>query len=137
MRGIEQGVIYVLKNINHTVNIDNTNQLHPFYLVYIKQSGEVISTHINVKHTLDIIRTIAKGRSEPIPELFVPFNQETDDGRNMSTYSALLNRAIESILTVHQDGDIDSLFRPGGTLALMSNIEGLEDFELISFFVIK
>jgi len=136
-RGIEPGVIYVLKNINDTVNIDSTNQLHPFYLVYIKQSGEILSTHLNVKRTLDIVRTIAKGKSEPLPALFEPFNQETDDGRNMSTYSGLLNKAIESILHVHQDGDINSLFRPGGTTALMNSIEGLEDFELISFFVIK
>lgn len=136
-RGIEPGVIYVLKNINNSVNIDNTNQLHPFYLVYLKQSGEVISTHLTVKRTLDIVRTISKGKSEPIAAVFEPFNEETDDGRNMTTYSRLLNTAIQSILNVHQDSDIESLFRPGGTTALMNSVQGLEDFELISFFVIK
>jgi SNF2 family DNA or RNA helicase len=136
-RDIDPGVIYVLKNINNSVNIDNTNQLHPFYLVYIKQSGEILSTHLNVKRTLDIIRTIAKGKSEPIVGVFEPFNQETDDGRNMQSYSTLLNTAIQSIIHVHQEGDIDSLFRSGGTSALMNSVKGLEDFELISFFVIK
>ena len=54
--GLEKGVIYVLKNINSDVNIDNMNQLHPFYLVYIKEDGKVISNHLCVKNTLDIFR---------------------------------------------------------------------------------
>jgi hypothetical protein len=58
--GIHEGVIFVLKNINKEVNIDNTNQLHPFYLVYINQDGEVVSNHLNVKNTLDILRSLSK-----------------------------------------------------------------------------
>ena len=53
--GLEKGVIYVLKNINNNVNIDNMNQLHPFYLVYIKEDGTVLSNHLCVKNTLDIL----------------------------------------------------------------------------------
>jgi superfamily II DNA or RNA helicase len=136
-KGIEQGVIFVLKNINEGVNIDNTNQLHPFYLVYIKDTGEVLSTHLNVKHTLDIIRSIAKGEDEAIPAVFNLFNQETDDGNNMSKYAGLLNGAIESILDVKDEGEVDSLFKSGGTTALMNSVKGLEDFELITFMVIK
>ena len=32
--------------------------------------------------------------------------------------------------------DIDSLFSPGGTTALLSEVSGLEDFELICFLAI-
>ncbi|MCK4269409.1 MAG: DEAD/DEAH box helicase family protein, partial [Methanogenium sp.] len=32
---VPPGVIYVLKNINDEVNINNTNLLHPFYIVYV------------------------------------------------------------------------------------------------------
>lgn len=136
-KGIEEGAIFVLKNINQGVNIDNTNQLHPFYLVYVKQSGEILSTHLNVKQTLDMIRAISKGNNEPIAEAYTIFNQETDDGNDMGTYSALLNTAIESILNVKDEGDIDSLFKAGGTTALKNTIKGLEDFELLTFFAVK
>lgn len=136
-RKIEEGVIFVLKNINKEVNIDNTNQLHPFYLVYIKDSGEVISNHLNVKNTLDILRIISKSEKEPIREVYEEFNSETNDGKNMIKYSELLNKSIESILNVKDESDVESLFTPGGTTALLNNIKGLEDFELITFIVIK
>jgi ribosomal protein S17E len=136
-RGIEEGVIFVLKNINKEVNIDNTNQLHPFYLVYIKDSGEVLSNHLSVKNTLDILRIISKGEKEPIKEVYELFNEETNDGKYMQNYSALLNKSIESILNVKDERDVDSLFSPGGTTALVNNIKGLEDFELITFIVVK
>lgn len=135
-KGITAGVIYVLKNINKSVNIDNTNQLHPFYLVYIRQSGEVVSNHLNVKNTLDILRSIAKGKHEPIPAVYELFNDETEDGKNMKKYSNLLGDAIESIIHVKDDSEVDSLFSRGGTTALATNIKGLEDFELITFMVV-
>lgn len=136
-RGIEEGVIFVLKNINTAVNIDKTNQLHPFYLVYITAEGDVLSNHLNVKTTLDILRAISKGNSEAIQEVYDLFNEETDDGKNMTKYSQLLNKAIDSVLHVKDESDVDSLFSPGGTTALMNNIKGLEDFELLTFVVIK
>jgi len=135
--GIEEGVVFVLKNINKGVNIDNTNQLHPFYLVYIKDNGEVLSNHLNVKNTLDIVRSISRGISEPIAEVFSVFNQETDDGKKMDKYSELLGASIESILNVKDASDVDSLFSGGGTTALRNTVKGLEDFELVTFLVIK
>lgn len=134
--GIEEGVIYVLKNINNEVNIDNTNQLHPFYLVYIKENGEIASNHLNVKETLDILRLLSKGHAEPIQAAYEKFNDETRDGKKMEKYSSLLNRAIESIISVKDETDVDSLFLAGGTTALANTIKGLQDFELLTFVVI-
>ena len=134
--GAEKGTIYVLKNINSNVNIQNTNQLHPFYIVYIKEDGEVISNHLSVKNTLDLLRFVSKGRKEPIKEAFEKFNEDTNDGNNMEKYSSLLNKSIESIINVKEESDIDSLFRRGGTTMLQNDITGLEDFELIAFVVI-
>lgn len=134
--GLEKGVIYVLKNINSDVNIDNMNQLHPFYLVYIKEDGTVISNHLCVKNTLDIFRKITKNHLEPIKEAYMKFNDETNDGKDMMKYSKLLNESINSIINIKEESDIDSLFRSGGTTMLLNDIQGLEDFELISFMVI-
>ena len=135
-KGIEKGVIYILKNINNEVNINNTNQLHPFYLVYIKEDGNIISNHLNVKTTLDILRLVSKGKNESIKEAYIKFNEVTNDGKNMKQYSNLLNTAIGSIVNIKEESDIDSLFKSGGTTMLFNDIKGLDDFELISFMVI-
>lgn len=134
--GIEKGVIYVLKNINNDVNIDSMNQLHPFYLVYMKEDGEVLSNHLNVKNTLDLLRTISKGHNEPIKSAYNIFNDFTNDGKDMKLYSKLLSKSIDSIINIKEENDIDSLFRPGGTTMLQNNIKGLDDFELITFMVV-
>ena len=79
--------IYVLKNRSNSVNIDNQNRLHPFYMVYISKDGEVICDHLSPKQMLDKMRFLCKGKTEPIPELYRQFNKETRDGRNMSEFS--------------------------------------------------
>lgn len=131
------GVIFVLRNINQSVNIDNQNRIHPFYMVYLNMDGEVVCDYLDPKKLLDNMRLLCRGKTEPIQNLCDQFNRETDDGRNMSELSQLLSDAINSIIDVKEDSDIDSLFSAGGTSALMSNVSGLDDFELISFLVIK
>ena len=134
--GVEKGTIFVLKNINSNVKIESSNQLHPFYIVYIKDNGQVLSSYLNVKNTLDLLRYISKGKKEPIKEAYNKFNDETNDGIDMTKYSELLNKSIESIINVKQETDIESLFRRGGTTMLQNEIKGIEDFELIAFVVI-
>ena len=134
---LPEGVIFVLKNINNSVNIDNQNRIHPFYMVYIGMDGEVICDYLNPKKMLDDIRLLCRGKKESIKELCQRFNDETDDGRNMSEMSELLSEAINSIIDCKEESDIDSLFSAGGTSALMSEISGLDDFELICFLVVK
>lgn len=134
---LPEGVIFVLRNINNSVNTDNQNRIHPFYMVYIGIDGEVICDYLNPKKMLDDIRLLCRGKNEPIKYLCQQFNEETDDGRNMVEMSELLSEAIESIINSKEESDIDSLFSAGGTSALMSSVSGLDDFELICFLVIK
>lgn len=131
------GVIYVLKNRSNSVNIDNQNRLHPFYMVYIGNDGEVICDHLSPKQMLDKMRFLCKGKTEPIPEAYKPFNKETRDGKDMSRFSKLLGDAIASIIEVKDESDIDS-FLGGGQVSFLSNeIKGLDDFELICFLVVR
>lgn len=134
---LPEGVIFILRNVNNGVNIDNQNRIHPFYMVYIGIDGEVICDYLNPKKMLDDIRLLCRGKSEPIKDLCQRFNEETDDGRNMSAMSELLSESINSIIDSKEESDIDSLFSTGGTSALMSDVSGLDDFELISFLVVK
>ena len=84
------GVMYVLRNRSNSVNIDNQNRLHPFYMVYITNDGEVVCNHLSPKAMLDKMRYLCKGKTEPITELYKQFNKETRDGRNMGKFSELL-----------------------------------------------
>lgn len=134
---VPQGVIYILKNRNNGINIDHTNQLHPFYMVYLSNEGEVRCNHLSPKRLLDAMRLVCKGKTTPDMGLCRQFNKETKDGYKMEFYSKLLQKAVESIITVKDESDIDSLFSEGETTALENNVKGLDDFELITFLVIK
>ncbi|MFO7972704.1 MAG: hypothetical protein R6U40_13280 [Desulfobacterales bacterium] len=134
---LKPGVIFVLRNRNDSVNVNQHNRLHPYYLVYIDKNGELVADHTEVKRLLDLMRTSCKDQAEPLPAVYRLFNKETDEGRNMKAYSDLLNRAIHSMIEVKEEKDIDSLFSGGQTTALVDTITGLNDFELIAFLVVQ
>ena len=131
------GVIYILKNINTNTNINNINRLHPFYMVYIKDNGEIVFNHLKAKELLDKLRLACKGKNIPDKQICSVFNQKTKDGKDMKHYSQLLSQAIGSIISVKEESDVDSLFSDGGTTALENEITGLKDFELICFLVVE
>ena len=131
------GVIYILKNRNNAVNIGHQNLLHPFYMVYLSDEGETIINHLAPKRLLDIMRLACKGKHDPIMELCHQFNQETDNGRRMTHYSDLLQKAVATIVAQKEESDLESLFSFGETTALQGDIKGLDDFELICFLVIR
>jgi SNF2 family DNA or RNA helicase len=134
---IKPGVIFILKNRSNAVNIDRKNLLHPFYMVYLSDQGEVICDHLHPKQLLDAMRHACKNKTEHDPVLCVALNKETADGRKMERYSSLLQSAIESIVAVKSESDIESLFSLGETTALQGEIKGLDDFELITFLIIR
>lgn len=134
---LPEGAIFVLKNRNNGVNIDNLNRIHPFYMVYIGLDGEIICDYLNPKKLLDTMRLSCRGKSEPIKTVYQIFNKETKDGRDMSDMSMLLSDAIASIIDTKEECDIDSLFKAGGTSLGLSDIKGLDDFELICFLAVR
>ena len=131
------GVIYVLKNRNNSVNIDNQNRLHPFYMVYIGEDGKVVCNHLNPKNMLDKMRLMCKGKNEPLPEVYKQFNVETKDGKNMKFFNKLLGDSISSIIEVKDESDMDSFLSGDFIDFKHGQIKGLDDFELICFLVIK
>ena len=134
---VEPGVIYVLKNKNNGVNIDHSNLLHPFYMVYISHTGAVICDHLSPKKLLDKMRYACKDKTVPDMALCKQFNKETRDGKYMRHYSDLLQSAIESIVTVKEESDMDDFLNGVHGDLFAGEIKGLDDFELICFLVIK
>ena len=131
------GVIYVLKNRMNEVNIDKKNRLHPFYMVYISQEGEVLINHLSPKDLLDKFRSLCKSKPLPDSLLCKAFNAETRDGQKMQKYSELLGSAISSIITVKEESDIDSFLGGCKGELFTKEIRGLDDFELICFLVVR
>lgn len=131
------GVVFVLKNIHNDVNINDRNRLHPYYLVYLDEDGVTLHSHLCPKDILDAMRQLCRGQKQPDKALCRAFNAETDDGRKMQKYSDLLEDAVLSIVDAKADSDLDSLFRAGGTTALLDKVSGLDDFELICFVVVR
>ena len=131
------GTIFVLKNRTAGVNIDHKNQLHPFYMVYIRDDGKVQVDHLHPKELLDKMRLICKQVSKPDVELCHEFNKETRDGLRMGKYSDLLSKAINSIISVKEESDVDSFLEGFAGELFEEHYVGLDDFELICFLVIK
>ena len=131
------GTVFVLKNRTAGVNIDHKNQLHPFYMVYVKDDGEVLVDHLHPKDLLDKMRLLCKPMTKPNVKLCSAFNKETRDGLRMGKYSELLGKAIESIVTKKEESDIDSFLDGYVGELFEERITGLDDFELICFLVIK
>ncbi len=135
--GSPSGVVFVLKNRNNGVNIDHRNRLHPFYMVYMADDKRVIINHLSPKELLDRMRFLCKGKTTPDRTACQAFNRLTDDGKKMQHYSDLLGEAIASIIDVKEESDMDSFLSGVQGSLFTEEIRGLDDFELICFFVIK
>ena len=136
---VPPGVIFILKNrcLNLRGMGTGRSMLHPFYMVYLSTSGEVVVGHTAPKRLLDTLRLLCKGKTAPYKDLCRQLNAETADGRRMDKYSLLLRRAVESMIEQKADDDLQSLFMAAETTALVGDIQGLDDFELICFLIIK
>ena len=134
---LKPGVLYVLKNVNDKVNINKLNRLHPYYLLYVDNEGELVFSHLDSKKSLDGMRMLCSGRTEPIQELCDIISNETDEYHKMDKYSELLKKGIGSILNVEEQKKTLSLFSRGGTANTDGAFKGIEDFELVSFLIIN
>jgi len=134
--GLVPGVIFALRNRNGSVNIQQLNRLHPYYLVYVDLEGQTVVPYTEVKPLLDLIRSAAKPCAEPILSVYQPFNERTQDGREMGVYSNLLTAAIRSIVNTGEEKELDGLFSGQKSSIATGPAAGIDDFELIAFLVV-
>jgi SNF2 family DNA or RNA helicase len=134
---ISSGVIFCLKQKNFTESEKGQNSLYPYHLVYVKEDGTIEIKNTNPKKILDIYKAITSNKNETIKKLVNEFNQETKNGNKMDKYTGLLEKAIFDIKGYIEEKGIKSLFRLGKSTILDNKVTGLDDFELITFLVIK
>ena len=134
---IEPGVIFLLRQVSGTTENLEKNPLSPYYLVYIGEDGQVKFSYIKSKKLLDYYKKLCLGKKEVLYDLVKEFNFETDNGKDMSKYSELLVETIEDIIGKKQETGRSTIFQPGGTAVVKKDIDGLEEFELITFLIIR
>lgn len=137
VEGDTPGIIFVLRNVNQELDAKTRNQIHPFYLVYVSDEGEVVHGYLDPKESLDAMRRLCKGKSDPDATLCRAYNKATKNGRDMRAASSLLRSAIESIVEEKAEADLDSFFSGGTTSFLENDVAGLDDFELVCFLVVR
>lgn len=132
----EKGVIFCLKQINKDIEPNEYNTLNPFFLVYIKENSEILFNFIQSKKILDLYKKVCSGENKLYPELIAEFNKETKNAKDMSKFTNFLEKTVENIIGKEEEKGIESLFSFNST-NLGKNSQNVDDFELISFLVIK
>ena len=75
-----------------------------------------------------------------IPEICSAYGEKivaVGGKKAIASVKELLQKAVGSIVQQKEESDLESLFSFGETTALVGDIAGLDDFELICFLVIK
>lgn len=138
--GFEPGVIFTLKQAEFSeAKSGEANAIHPYYMVYIKDNGEIRLTYLQAKYILDIFKKLCNGNNTIQYELVEAFNRETKEASEMSKYSELLKESIAHIVGKKQERGLGELFATLGKTSIANDtaLSGLEDFELVSFLIIK
>ena len=134
---LDKGVIFCLCQIDEEKQIEETNALAPYYLIYISEEGTIKYSHSQAKIILDLFKKLCKAKDEVQLDLLKIFNKQTRDGKDMSDYTSLLEKAVQDIIGKSEEKGVESLFSRGGTSLRNDLFHGLEDFELITFLIIK
>lgn len=130
----EPGVIFCLKQNDEIRKTGESNPTHPYCIMYVSESGQVLTTHTQPKRALDIMRAVCATKSEPEPQACERFNVATKDGADMNHVNSLLQKAVSKITGVQETKSIESLFSLGevGASASLS----FDDYSLVSFVVL-
>ncbi|OAI18315.1 ATP-dependent helicase [Methylomonas koyamae] len=136
---IKPGVIYCLKQQQEAMGNETVNPLQPYFLVYIRDDGEIRYNFTAPKQILEIFRSVCQGQGKPYAELCDLFDQQTNNGEHMNHYCGLLEKAVAAIATQFARKSTGNLFagRGGKLTDTSKRAKQVNDFELITWLIIK
>ncbi len=137
---IKPGVVYCLKQKGDTDGNEEVNPLQPYFLVYIRDDGQVRFNYTNAKQILEIYRLMCSGKSQAFEELCEIFNAETKQGEDMQKYSELLAKAIDEISRIfnkRSNQKITGNDRGALLIPKSKRISETNNFELVTWLIIK
>jgi len=135
---IKPGVIFCLKQRNDLETPENTNPLSPYFLVYVRNDGEVRYSYVAPKKILEIFRILCLREEHACQKLCELFDRRTDNGEDMGQFDNLLKISVKEIIGRLNAENIGSLFGgKGGRLVNDSmRIKDENDFDLITWLII-
>ena len=136
---IRPGVVFCLKQKAAQGKSETVNPTQPYFLVYIQDEGVVRFNFTHPKQILEIFRALCSGKSSAYEDLCRIFNEQTDNGKDMSVYSDLLTKAVKGIEGAFKRRTVSSL-RSGRDAVLPEKSQQVTeqtDFELITWLVIR
>ena len=134
---IKPGVIYCLKKTDSYKNESDKNPIYPYYMAYVKEDGEIIYNYSNVKKILDIYKSLCIGNNKVLNDLVEKFNEETKNQKKMDKYKDLLTDVTDDILGKIEEQDTLNIFSLGDLSGMLDNNTNQEEFEIVSYLVIK
>lgn len=134
---IEPGVIFCLKNITGKAAHDDSYALAPYYLVYVTDFGKIKYNFVQAKKILDILKKQGLGWHRPDTKAVAKYLIDTENGKDTSQYRHALELAVGSIIGKAEEKGVESLFSRGGTVLTKDSFNGIEDFEVVSYLIIK
>ena len=141
-RPMEKGVIFLLRqrNANTDIQRKTASPIHPFYAVYIRNTGDIRYGCANTRQVLDLFESAAVGKVDSLQDLCIQFDSETQNGTNMALYNGLLKAVINHISRAHTTTQIRGMGIDGTRgfkLTPKSKApRDISDFELVTWLVI-
>ena len=136
---IKPGVIFCLKQHDDLEAPENINPLQPYYLVYIRNDGEVRYNFVAPKKILEIFRTLCRNEKKAHQQLCELFDNRTENGEDMSQFDTLLTKSVRKIVDRLREGDLSNLLL-GGKEGILTNdsdrVKHENDFDLITWLII-
>jgi hypothetical protein len=134
--GVQEGVIFCLKNTGKPVQVDDSYGLAPYFLVYVANSGDVVFSFKDMKVILDILKKQGLGSKRVDGKALARFHSLTNKAKDMSLYHNLLEKAVENIAGKSDELGTLSLFSRGGTSLEGATSQQMDDFEVVSYFIL-
>ena len=129
----KKGVIFCVKLLKEQ---KSNYPLHPYYLVFVNENGEVEFNFNDTKMILDMYKDLTYNQKTPNEEAISILKQQTNNYKNMQPIVEKLKTAINSIIEKKEEVGIKSIFTRGG-VSLKEEFSSFEDFEIISYLVIQ
>jgi hypothetical protein len=136
---IQPGVIFCLKQKGETSASEKVNPVQPYYLVFIRDDGEVRYSFAQTKQVLEVLRHLCLDKREAYSELCGLFDEETQQGRDMKKYDALLSKSVQTITEMFRLRSARNLTTGRDAVLIPESQQPQEptDFELVTWVVIK
>jgi len=136
---IKPGVIYCLRQKNELKDNVQINPLYPYFLVYVYDDGTVKYNYAQSKSVLEVFRLLCQDQDKAFESLCEMFNDETQNGSDMTKYNDLLKITTSEIGKLFdRKNNLQVINSRSGLITPMENrIKESDNFELITWLIIK